>query len=112
MMVKLLSVSSALMVFSMTVPHCQTAICIVRIPLHRRARSQSEHAPSMLLKLATLLLPGTSLMMELSMKKTLRAAPLSPWRKTRTNALHTFKMGSPIITAVRLAQVNMTVFPK
>ena len=94
------------MVCSMTVPHYQTVIYFARILLHKKALFQSEPAPSMLLKLATLLPAGILLMMEQSMKKTSRDALLSPWRKTKTNALHTFKMASPTITAVKPAPVN------
>merc|ERR1719443_77032 len=42
-------------------------------------------------------------MMEPNMKKTSRDAPLSLWRRTKMNALHTFKMASPTIIADRPA---------
>ena len=112
MTAKLPSVSSVLMVFSTTVPPCQIAICIVRIQLHKKVMFQLERVPSMRLKLATLLHPGISLMMELSMRKTSRDAPLSPCRQTKTIALHTYNKRQPTTIAARRAQVNMAVIPK
>ena len=105
MMTKLMNVLNVLMAFSMMVLLFQTVTNFVRIQQHKKELSQLEAVPSMLLQLVTLQQHGISLNMERNMKKTSRVAPLSPWKKTKMNAHHIFKMALHITTAARPAQV-------